>query len=214
MYGSDGFAAPGSTTCVKAYHKGVEFSKRDRKRLAKLVKLGQFHATDLNSLQFLANKILRVEVEIKKQKLLYDFGVEPLVHELSTDYLNKTYTSELFKLLRLGNQKQMETVREAAAVERRLNELYSSQLARNLYATWVNFSTLGEDHFKKSYPRRTFYRQRKQLIEANCSWHDTDVILRDHSLIPRGFILHLGGKWHLDSEHPKVIESLAPYRAA
>jgi II/X family phage/plasmid replication protein len=213
-HASESFYAAGRTTTVKAYHKGPEFSKNDRKRLSHLVKLGTFSASELNSLQTLANQILRAEVEIKSKKLLYDFGYEPLVHEISTDYLNKTYDSELFKLLRIGDKKQMETVREAQAVQRRLHEVYSNRLASVLFGVWMQLSALGEDSYKRSAPRSTFYLQRKQLIDAGCSWHDTDVILKHHSLIPQGFSLLRGTQWHLNSEHERVTELLAPYRAA
>ncbi|WP_311080833.1 phage/plasmid replication protein, II/X family [Paenibacillus polymyxa] len=79
-YGGHGIQIGGHTTCLKFYHKGVEFRKHDRKRLAKI----KIPLTKLEQIQSLADKTLRVEVSIKSQKLDYDFGHRPQVAETST----------------------------------------------------------------------------------------------------------------------------------
>jgi II/X family phage/plasmid replication protein len=206
-YGLSGLYAAGRTTATKFYHKGVEFAKHDRSRLKRLLS-----ASQLNELQELANKLIRVEVEIKSEKLDYDFGCAPRVEVIQNSYLDKVFDQETYRILRDG-EKEMETVREARAVQCRLNEIYNSRLAGILFGTWFQLSALGEEAVKTSMKRATFYLQRKQLIEAGCDWHGTDVILKEHSLIPPGFSLRRGSPWYLSDEHPKVIEEMSIYRS-
>jgi len=207
-YGNSGLYAPGCTTATKFYHKGVEFAKHDRTRLRNLIK-----PAELNDLQHFANTVIRVEVEIKAEKLKYDFGDLPIAAQITQDYLLKVFDSEVFKILREG-QKEMEIVRDARAVEARLYEFYKPALAGVLLGTWFRLSTLGEDAVKKSVSKTTFYRQRSQLVDAGCNWLSTDVRLVDSTLIPKGFTLRRGSQWHLSEQHPKVLEQLAPYIAA
>lgn len=208
-YGNSGLYAPGSTTATKFYHKGVEFSKHDRARLRNLIKPEQ-----LNELQHFANTVIRVEVEVKADKLKYDFAGElPRADQITQEYLQKVFDIEVNRILREG-QKEMEIVREARLVEARLYQVYKPALAGVLLGTWFRFSTLGEDAVKKALSKRTFYRQRKQLVEAGCDWHQTDVRLLESTLIPQGFSLRRGSQWHLSDQDPKVVEQLAPYIAA
>jgi II/X family phage/plasmid replication protein len=207
-YGNSGLYAPGCTTATKFYHKGVEFAKHDRTRLRNLLK-----PTELNDLQHFANTVIRVEVEIKAEKLRYDFGDLPIAAQITQDYLLKVFDSEVYRILREG-QKEMEIVRNARLVEARLYQVYKPALAGVLLGTWFRFSTLGEDAVKKALSKPTFYRQRKQLVEAGCDWHQTDVRLVEASLIPQGFTLRRGTQWHLSEQDPKVLEQLAPYIAA
>jgi len=179
-YGQHGMNFNGSTTSVKLYHKGVEFWKHDRKRLGRYI-----DEKSLLELIEIANRILRVEVEIKRRKLSYDFGDIPLVSKLTDEYLNNIYDSEIKKLLKEGEE--MEIVRDAYAVERRLNEVYNSKLAGILLGTWMKLTTLGESHYKSNTPYRTYKRHIKQLRDAGVSWLNTDVRLEGKRLVPVDF---------------------------
>lgn len=207
-YGTSGIYAQGSTSTLKFYHKGPEFQKHDRKRLVKILKTEKlFELIDL------AHRTIRVEVEIKTRKLENDFGYSPLVREITEEYINRVYDTEVQRFLKEG-AKELELVRDAQAVQRRLREVYDDRLAGLLFGTWYQLTTLGEDFVKKSYAKRTFYRQRKQLVDASISWHGTDVILREnHSAVPVGFSPTRSDPRRNVIELPEVRDKLAPIRS-
>lgn len=205
-YDLTGFYVGGYSTAVKLYHKGPEFRHHDYKRLKQFMSL-----SELDDLQVKANRILRAEVEIKARKLEYDFGHPPLVKEISDAYLEKVHDSEMWKLLREGAD-EMKQVRTAYAVKNRLLDVYGSRLSSPLYGVWVEFSTLGEDVVKASMKRATFYKYRKLLVDAGVSWHATDVMLKNFSLVPEGFSPVRSDSRRLVVEAPQVVEKLARYR--
>lgn len=183
-HGSESLYAPGRTTTIKAYHKGVEFSVHDWKRLKHFLDY-----PDLVTLQEQANCILRLETSIKAKKLADDFkGTKPSVLEVTREYLERVHDREVARLLKEGKS-QMETVRTHKEVSRRLHETYSEnpQLANLLFGTWLQLATLGETEVKVNMSPRTYYRQRKQLSDAGVSWQTTDVYVSKHSAIPVGF---------------------------
>lgn len=208
-YGLSGIYAQGSTTTLKFYHKGVEFTKHDKPRLKKLLKDDK-----LMSLQAYANKIVRCECEIKSRKLKYDFGHLPLVGEVSDQYINNVHDVEVRRFLKEG-VKMMILVSNAHEVKERLYSTYKPALAGTLLGTWYQLTTLGEDSVKKSMPKRTYYRHVKQLKDACVSWHCTDVILeKKHSLIPQGFSPVRADERRISGEAPQILELFEQYNIA
>lgn len=202
-YGHEAVFIPGTTTTIKLYHKGPEFEKHDRKRL--YVVLRGLHQqnrpkdapTDwahgqasrkVAALQRLANNRLRAEVEIHAEKLDYDFGHKPKVHEVSTEYLQAVFDKEISRLLREGKD-AVQIVRTSLAVRDRLESRYSLELAGRLHGFWLNLATHGEEDTRKRYARPTFYRCRKQLVDAGVSWLATDMQLieRQGQMLPPDF---------------------------
>lgn len=202
-YSNEAVFIPGTTTTIKLYHKGPEFEKHDRKRL--YVVLRDLHQqnrpknapTDwahlqasrkVAALQRLANNRLRAEVEIHAEKLDYDFGHKPKVHEVSRDYLQEVFDKEISRLLREGRE-GVQTVRTSLAVRDRLDTRYSLELAGLLHGFWLNLATHGEEDTRKRHPRATFYRRRKQLVDAGVSWLATDMQLieRQGQMLPLDF---------------------------
>ncbi len=202
-YGHEAVFIPGTTTTIKLYHKGPEFEKHDRKRL--YVVLRGLHQqnrpkdapTDwahrqasrkVAALQRVANNRLRAEVEIHAEKLDYDFGRKPKVHEVSTEYLQTVFDKEISRLLREGKD-AAQIVRTSLAVRDRLEGRYTLELAGRLHGFWLNLSTHGEEDTRKRYARPTFYRCRKQLVDAGVSWLATDMQLieRQGQTLPPDF---------------------------
>lgn len=179
-YGGETIFAPGTTTAIRAYHKGPEFSKHDGKRLKLLVEADQ-----LEGLQLMANGILRVETEIKSKKLQEAFNGMPLVGNVTDGVVTKIHDREVLRLLKEG-QSDVETVRTHQQVSRRLYEWYTAPQAGALYATWLRLATLGEHEVRRDLPRRTWYDHKKKLLDAGCAWSGTDV-LTFRTLIPQGF---------------------------
>lgn len=208
-YGNTGLYCAGTSTSVKIYAKGVEFLKRDAKRLHRN---GYLKKEEILKLAEKASKIIRSEVEIKGEKLIKDFGHPPKVKEIKAEYLTAIYAKEMFRLLREG-EIEMKIVRKAGAVEARLYEMYKPQLAGILMGLWYRLSIFGEEDVKKKIAKRSFYRQRKQLVDAGCDWHNTDVILLEKSRIPEGFSLKIGSPWHIQGEDAIITEKLAVINA-
>ncbi len=199
--------APGRTTTVKVYLKGAEFLKNDAKRFRKAGHEGLAYKLTVR-----AHGLMRLEVAVKARKLDEDFNGSPRVDQLSETYLMALYDREIGRLLREGAI-SMETVRTARAVRQRLGEVYTARVASSLFATWVQFSALGEDESRKDMKRATFYLHRKQLQDAGVSWHGADVaIVNRTSLIPAGFSPVRADLRRLTSLDPLVVTLLAPYR--
>ena len=202
-YGNESIFVPGTTTTIKIYHKGPEFQKNDSKRLAWVLRNLFFQNRPLNSpsdwaqrqayrkvaaIQRLANNRLRAEVEIHAEKLDYDFGHKPKVREVTTEYLQAVFDKEMARLLREGRE-GVNVVRSSLAVRDRLEARFSPELAGLLHGFWLGMSTHGEDDMKKRSTRATFYRRRKQLVDAGVSWLATDMQLieRQGQMLPADF---------------------------
>jgi II/X family phage/plasmid replication protein len=205
-FGSESLHSAGRTSTVKAYHKGPEFSKHDRKRLSLYL-----DPPDLFRLQSQANDILRLETSIKTKKLVDDFGSKPFITEVSTSYLEQVHDTEVARLLSEGKT-DMDTVRNNKAVMTRLQETYNPELASRLFGTWLSLAALGEDGVKKSIKRSTFYLHKKQLQEAGVSWLSTDIYVKTHTAIPEGFSLTRSDSRRLTEESFEVRNMLRPYQ--
>lgn len=202
-YGREALFTPGTTTTIKLYHKGPEFEKNDRKRLFSVMR-DRFHqarpkdadphwatrqaSRKVAALLRLANNRLRAEVEIHAEKLDYDFGRKPRVREITTAYLQEVFDTEIRRLLREGKD-AVTKVRASIAVRDRLEAFYKPELASRLHGFWLGMATHGEDDMRGRSTRATFYRQRKQLVDAGVSWLVTDqqLIERQGQMLPADF---------------------------
>lgn len=179
---------PGKTTTVKFYHKGAEFKVHDYARLRSFFRTlfnhlyeadennGERVERKLRALQRLADRRLRVEVEVHSDKLQYDFGRNPTVAELSDEYLQTVHDREVERILREGKQ-GMETVRTEEAVWKRLSSTYEPKRAHFLHAFWQTMATRGDEKARQRYSKTAFYRSRKLLEEAGVSWRGSDIVL-------------------------------------
>jgi hypothetical protein len=206
-YGSQSIMFPGVTTAVKVYHKGPEFSAHDRSRLRAVL-----NSTAVAVLQWRANELLRVEVEIKARKLDTDFHGPPDVGQLTEGYITDVYDRELAKMVKDAGTAP-EIVRTSEAVLDRLEAHYTSGQAAPLFGTWLRFSTLGQEMTKRKMTERTYYDHCKKLKEAGVSWHGTDVALIDPGPYPVGFSFRRSDPRRVSGEDARVTALLAPYRA-
>jgi II/X family phage/plasmid replication protein len=181
-YGSESLMSPGRTTAVKVYHKGPEFHAHDRRVLRE-----RLDPVELAALQLRANCILRFETSIKARKLTDDFSGKPQVMQLTQSYLESVHDREAARLLKEAKT-EVETVRTHREVKRRLYETYETRLATTLFGTWLQLAALGEKEFRKYSSRATYFRQKKQLVEAGISWNAADVqVVPRCTAIPSGF---------------------------
>lgn len=192
----------GRNTVLKCYHKGPEFYKHDRKRLLKHMK-----HSEVDELQNLANNILRVEVGIRSKKLKEDFGNMPKVINITKEYVEEVYRKEVSKLVREA-KRESEIYRTAEAVQQRLYQVYTEKQAGVLLGTWFQMATMGEKNVKQKMKKPTFYRHRKMLVDSGCSWLQTDVVLKEYTLIPMGFVPVVTDSRCLNVTHKIILEKL------
>jgi len=204
-YGDETAGFNGTTTSWKVYHKGPEFAKHDHKRLLRV--MGIAPVVDL---QEIANGVLRVETSIKAKKLKADHGGNPQVSMVTRESLERIHDVETGRVVR-ESRDSMKTVRRNEEVNRRLVQVYGESLGGTLFGTWIRLATVGEEELRRTMARRTFYRHRKQLQEAGCSWHGTDVQIVN-TAIPEGFSPVRGDIRRLDGESMEVRKQLLAYR--
>ncbi len=213
-YGDQSLSCPGTTSTVKLYHKGPEFSKHDYRRLRPLMNVQQQRDGYLVNLQNRANELLRVETTVKARKLDDDFEHPPTVRELTEAYLVTVHEREVARLLREGGA-TMKTVRKHREVHDRLCEFYGedSRLVGLLFGTWFQLAALGEKVTRENMKRATFYLHRKQLQDAGVAWHGGDVrVVEVASILPADFSPVRSDPRRVTGEDLRVVELLAPYR--
>ena len=207
-----GIGSYGQRSSVKAYNKGLEFSKHDAKRLKSVWEFDQ-----VEQLQQIANERLRWEVEIKAKTLCKDhehLRRDPRVEDITLAYLRRVHDREVRRLVREG-EAEMKTVRKHNEVLDRLHDVYSQRLAGTLFSTWMQLAALGDDVTAEHMTRRTFYDHRKKLKDAGVSWTAADVHIDPRlSALPSDFRPLREDPRHVAGEDPRVAEQLAPYRAA
>jgi II/X family phage/plasmid replication protein len=128
-------------------------------------------------------------------------------------YLEGVHDREAARLLKEAAG-TMETVRTHREVSRRLQSTYQGELGNRLFGTWLQLAALGEKEVKRDMAARTFYRQRKQLIDAGCSWAATDVIILKTSAVPQGFSPVRYDRRRLTEEAEQVKLQLYSYSRA
>ena len=203
--GCNGIFSYGSMLGIKAYHKGIEFGKHDRKRL---LKIGYDR---IDYLQEIADKIIRMEVEIKSRKVKDIYGKYPYIGQVKIDELYGIYDREVFRLLKEGKS-DMELVRKKNDVKRRLYNMYNDRLAGVLLGFWYDLTVSGEDSVKRDTKRTTYYRNTGYLKDANISWNGTDVAIVENSLLPVDFSPIRKDKRRVVGECQEMQEKLRPFR--
>lgn len=215
----------GSTTTVKLYWKGPEFKKHDYKRLVKYINREidlnwskDNHDLIMHKLALLkmeydkilekAYRIIRYECEIKARKLKDIFKKQiVIVNDLDDTILHEVSNEELFRLMK-ERCDEMDIVRRSDLVLERLHNLYGFNLGNSLYSTWAQLVQFGEGRTKNTMSKPTFYRHKKQLIEAGCSWFCSTLKLQQFSIVPEDFSF-TSDNYVDDNVELVVIEKLA-----
>lgn len=204
-YGVNAVHFPGTSTTVKIYHKGPEFSEHDKSRMRRGLTFTRHKShprsdqydtnkiwveKKIKALQRLADNRLRAEVGIHAKKLMYDFNEKlPTVEQVTTEYITKTFDADIYRLIREGKT-DMETVRTRDRVLTRLQTHYNNRTTNSLMAFWMLMAGMGEVEARKQYGKSQFYENRKKLENAGISWHQSNVLILpdQETALPRGFI--------------------------
>jgi II/X family phage/plasmid replication protein len=160
-----GWWCNGSNGGIKFYAKELEYRKHDYKRL--YVHAGPRIAKDLALYSF---GILRAETEFNHRWFKYHCGNYPDLRDLPYVMLKDKHIAELGKVQRTMHANKR-TVTHATDVRLRLNEhCRTANQAATLFTFWTCMVEEGEDYCRSKYTRPTFYRHRRALADAGCSW--------------------------------------------
>lgn len=150
----------GTTTTLKIYNKFLEFRKHDLKKFVNT-------KFDLTNYIKKIDGFIRFECEIKKKILVKLYNKNHIrILDISYDVLKKVWRDEFMKLLNFV-EKDFKIVRGREEVKERLNELYKSTKASRLYNFYCAIQLNGLIDTKESMSYRTYYRNIKELKNAN-----------------------------------------------
>jgi II/X family phage/plasmid replication protein len=205
---------PSSNITTKFYHKGLEFQKNGRRSAVKHCGM-----EEAESLATLANGILRTEITVKSKRLKLEAttpgNAEMPVQRLSREWLEGLHDLEVSRIFHEGKA-DMKNVRTHDHVNARLREVYGSVNGRAelLFGVWMQMAALGEQEYKRTVAKPTFYRQRKQLADAGVTWIGSDIGIVQSNCVPLDFSFRRDSPFRMADELPAVAELLAPFRLA
>lgn len=167
FYQDESIYLTGTTTTLKIYNKLLEFKKHDIKKLID----SNFH---LDNYLVNINGLIRFECEIKKKKL-FNFYNKKYVRILNTRYTDfkEIWSEEFMKLLKMFDD-DLTKVKNKKEVQRRLMIIYPdknngcmSKKASILYNFYLSIMVDGLRNVKERTKKSTFYRNIKELKNAN-----------------------------------------------
>lgn len=165
-YQDESIYLTGSTTTLKIYNKLLEFKKHDLK------KLRNTNFDIFNYVQQI-NGFVRFECEIKKKKLVNMYDTKFIrVRNINYKDLKKVWCEEFMKLLKLFDT-DMNIISDKKQIENRLYTLYKQQKASILYNFYTSIMVDGLREVKKRTKKSTYYRNIKELKQANIDFSQT-----------------------------------------
>lgn len=165
-YQDESIYLTGSTTTLKIYNKLLEFKKHDFKKLRN---------TNFDIFTYLKhiNGFIRFECEIKKKKLVNMYNNKFVrVRNINYEELKKIWSDEFMKLLKLFDT-DMNIISDKKQIENRLYTLYKQQKASILYNFYTSIMVDGLREVKKRTKKSTYYRNIKELKQANIDFSQT-----------------------------------------
>lgn len=203
----DGISIIGQTTVINFYNKGTELrqNKKDRKRLIR-----QMGLTEYAKLVFIGYSIIKVEVQIKRDKIKYDLGENPTVKDITDDYLCRVHDAEVKKFLK-DSRGAIDLVRHSDQVYDRLRAFYKPVSAGTLFEFWLRLSRDGEVKTRNSMAKSSYNRYLKELRDAGVDWKVNAFSTPEYSAIPVDFVPVRGNKYHRNTTLDVVEQKLSPY---
>ncbi len=165
-YQDESIYLTGSTTTLKIYNKLLEFKKHDLKKL----KTTNF---DIFTYMNIIDGFIRFECEIKKKKLIDLYNTKFVrVRNINYEELKKVWCEEFMKLLKLFDN-DLIIISDKKEIERRLYTLYNERKASILYNFYLSIMVDGIREVKKRTKKSTYYRNIKELKNANIDFSQT-----------------------------------------
>lgn len=195
----------GATTVIKFYNKQPEFIKHEFKKIKTVAGIETANKLiDLSEgllrveVSIFSRKIKQLFPKTKYRKNLYkqykefvkDYGIQSsyvqaftklfkknkvLLSDFKIDVIIKLWESEVLKVIKDNSNKVL--INKDDLVLEVLNKNFKTKKVNGLYSFWTLLSTRGENYVKKLYKKQTFYRYRKELINCNITWKDTNIYI-------------------------------------
>lgn len=157
----------GTTTTLKIYNKLLEFKAHDR---SKLLKINSFNLEDHENI---ISNFVRLELEIKKKKLLSLFqkingAIVKNVRciDFNYDILVSIWVDEFMKVLKV-NLNGLKKVSDKDLVKERLYSIYGENYGNNLYNFYLSLCIDGCKSVRKCMSKSTYYRKINDLKNAD-----------------------------------------------
>lgn len=160
FYSNECLYVPGQITTLKIYNKLLEFMKNDRQKVTKFVNFDYFEFIEK------IKGYTRFEIEIKRKKLSSIYN-KKYIRVDSIDYklLEKIWSDEFMKILKYDEIK-LKRVRTKEEVRERLETLFTTTKAGNLYQFFITILNDGYETTKERTSKTSFYRKVSELKEA------------------------------------------------
>ena len=212
-YGYESLYMSGFSSTLKIYHKGPEFKGHDRQRLYQLHKKygSEFVSKEkIDFMQEISNRILRVEIEVRKRKMKYD-KISNKCGCLNDIYFEELYVSEVSKIMKEGIS-EMSIVRSVNDVKVRLSENYSDRRSKNLMSIWSRIQIEGQDTVRRSVSSATWRRYKKDFSAIGISLSGNLRIMEGLSVSENDFLrdfnLMPGNKYEITGMFCDVKEAI------
>ena len=230
-YNNNGLQVPGATTVIKFYNKQKEFMEHDYSKIKKIA--GQDAADKFLTLakgllrvevsirsrkikQIFTKTVFRKQQYKFYRKMVDNFGFKSVQAQNSIDLLEKNKVTlkdfQIEKIIKIWESEVLKVIKDKNNVVLvnkdnlvldRLNSLFSQRKVSSLYSFWTLLSTRGEAYVKTAYKKPTYFRLRKELIDAGISWKDTNIYIRtDHNVI--NFVPSLDSPYLYDLNKPNA----------
>lgn len=172
-YAGEAIYRGGRTTGVKIYNKYVEYMKHGYNNLKRL------SIDYANEVMENVIDIIRCEVEIKKNKLKYDFQKKEIkLSELTLNYLESIYKVEIKRLLNEGED--VRKLKNNNDVRIYLMNNLSGNKFNIIYGFYNDLCINGVDEVKKSISKSTFYRNMKILKNYGINYKNNDIVITNN----------------------------------
>lgn len=175
-YEDESIYLTGATTTLKIYNKLLEFRKHD---------ISKFNDTNFNLENYMSKikGFIRFECEIKKKKLKSSFNKNYIrVYSISYNDLKQIWYDEFHKFYKIL-EKDLKIVRKKEDVRERLNSLYKSVRARNLFNFYLLILLQGLQYVKKDSNRSMYYKNISDLKKASVDFtQKLDVDMTDNTI--------------------------------
>lgn len=159
---------PGQTTTVRLYSKEHEFKAHDLKKLNKNKNI------DIISILKESKNLLRVEVQLKRKKLLAMNGDKEMkIKDYNLSCIQEVYETEICKIFKLKEDRKL--YNDTKSVLNVLYREFSQKQAMALFSTYTQISIIGQDAVKENMSKTTFYRHMKIFKDLCISVINTDL---------------------------------------
>ncbi len=202
FWGDVGFGAPGTTTDLRAYAKGIQLrTVGGYKALCQIRKYDE--AVEVMAL---ATRCIRCELEIKAD--VWD-RTPATVNTIDDEAMHLMYDRDWAKFIRPLDSDGC-IARTPIEVEHRLQAAYPTGWL-GLYGVWCQLAVRGEGWYRQHIGGSTWRTQRAKFERARISWTDSNILSLSGPLDLADFCPTRDSSYRLSETHHSVEAKLAAH---